>query len=111
MQTAALDEMFHQGEASVQRYHKALLLMEGLSLLLTEQADILSISKCECLLPCGLLILHVLHVLNYCVFLFYFIFSLSLQVSSVLSVASLRYSQASVSRESTKSLTFLPDIP
>ncbi|XP_060791504.1 serine/threonine-protein kinase ULK1 isoform X4 [Neoarius graeffei] len=47
VQTAALDEMFHQGEASVQRYHKALLLMEGLSLLLTEQADILSISKCK----------------------------------------------------------------
>ncbi|XP_026784693.3 serine/threonine-protein kinase ULK1 isoform X2 [Pangasianodon hypophthalmus] len=47
VQAAALDEMFHQGEASVQRYHKALLLMEGLSLLLTEQADILSVSKCK----------------------------------------------------------------
>lgn len=47
VQAAALDEMFHQGEASIQRYHKALLLMEGLSLLLTEQADILSISKCK----------------------------------------------------------------
>uniref|UniRef100_A0AAY4ACH3 non-specific serine/threonine protein kinase n=1 Tax=Denticeps clupeoides TaxID=299321 RepID=A0AAY4ACH3_9TELE len=47
VQTAALDEMFHQGAASVQRYHKALLLMEGLSLLLTEQADILSVSKCK----------------------------------------------------------------
>uniref|UniRef100_A0A672SGW4 non-specific serine/threonine protein kinase n=1 Tax=Sinocyclocheilus grahami TaxID=75366 RepID=A0A672SGW4_SINGR len=47
VQAAALDEMFHQGEASVQRYHKALLLMEGLCLLLTEQADILSINKCE----------------------------------------------------------------
>lgn len=40
--------MFHQGEASVMRYHKALLLMEGLSLLLTEQDDILSVSKCKC---------------------------------------------------------------
>ncbi|XP_054468210.1 serine/threonine-protein kinase ULK1 [Anoplopoma fimbria] len=50
VQTAALDEMFHQGEASVMRYHKALLLMEGLSLLLTEQEDILSVSKCkECI--------------------------------------------------------------
>ncbi|XP_068429985.1 serine/threonine-protein kinase ULK1 isoform X3 [Clinocottus analis] len=50
VQTAALDEMFHQGEASVLRYHKALLLMEGLSLLLTEQEDILSVSKCkECI--------------------------------------------------------------
>lgn len=47
VQTAALDEMFHQGEASIQRYHKALLLMEGLSLLFTDQADILSVSKCE----------------------------------------------------------------
>ncbi|KAG9266248.1 serine/threonine-protein kinase ULK1 isoform X1 [Astyanax mexicanus] len=47
VQAAALDEMFHQGEASVQRYHKALLLMEGLSLLLTEQADLLNVSKCK----------------------------------------------------------------
>lgn len=47
VQTAALDEMFHQGELSVQRYHKALLLMEGLSMLLTEQNDILSLSKCK----------------------------------------------------------------
>ncbi|KAF3848847.1 hypothetical protein F7725_015344 [Dissostichus mawsoni] len=43
VQTAALDEMFHQGEASVLRYHKALLLMEGLSQLLTEQEDILRV--------------------------------------------------------------------
>ncbi|KAI4816334.1 hypothetical protein KUCAC02_008661 [Chaenocephalus aceratus] len=50
VQTAALDEMFHQGEASVLRYHKALLLMEGLSQLLTEQEDILRVSKCkECI--------------------------------------------------------------
>ncbi|KAM9734797.1 serine/threonine-protein kinase ULK1 isoform 2-T2 [Menidia menidia] len=50
VQAAALDEMFHQGEASVLRYHKALLLMEGLSLLLTEKDDILSVSKCkECI--------------------------------------------------------------
>ncbi|CAB1318618.1 unnamed protein product, partial [Coregonus sp. 'balchen'] len=41
VQAAALDEMFHQGEASVLRYHKALLLMEGLSLLLTKHDDIL----------------------------------------------------------------------
>lgn len=47
VQAAALDEMFHQGEASVLRYHKALLLMEGLSQLLTEQDDILSVSKCK----------------------------------------------------------------
>lgn len=50
VQAAALDEMFHQGEASILRYHKALLLMEGLSLLLTEHDDILSVSKCkECI--------------------------------------------------------------
>uniref|UniRef100_A0A3P9INY9 non-specific serine/threonine protein kinase n=1 Tax=Oryzias latipes TaxID=8090 RepID=A0A3P9INY9_ORYLA len=50
VQAAALDEMFHQGEASILRYHKALLLMEGLSLLLTQQEDILSVSKCkECI--------------------------------------------------------------
>ncbi|XP_052381616.1 serine/threonine-protein kinase ULK1-like isoform X6 [Oncorhynchus keta] len=47
VQAAALDEMFHQGEASVQRYHKALLLMEGLSLLLTEHEDILIVTKCK----------------------------------------------------------------
>ncbi|KAG9354838.1 hypothetical protein JZ751_001551 [Albula glossodonta] len=47
VQSAALDEMFHHGEASIQRYHKALLLMEGLSLIITEQADINNISKCK----------------------------------------------------------------
>lgn len=47
VQAAALDEMFHHGEASVLRYHKALLLMEGLMLLLTEHGDIISISRCE----------------------------------------------------------------
>uniref|UniRef100_A0A671KTB7 non-specific serine/threonine protein kinase n=1 Tax=Sinocyclocheilus anshuiensis TaxID=1608454 RepID=A0A671KTB7_9TELE len=47
VQTAALDEMFHHGETSVERYHKALLLMEGLSLIITETADLNSISKCR----------------------------------------------------------------
>ncbi|KAF3696054.1 Serine/threonine-protein kinase ULK1 [Channa argus] len=47
VQSAALDEMFHCGTASVQRYHKALLLMEGLSRLITEQKDIDSIDKCK----------------------------------------------------------------
>ncbi|KAM8871786.1 serine/threonine-protein kinase ULK1 isoform 1-T1 [Synchiropus picturatus] len=45
VQAAALDEMFHQGEASIQRYYQALLLLEGLSLLLTKQEDILSVCK------------------------------------------------------------------
>ncbi|CAL8276475.1 unnamed protein product [Merluccius merluccius] len=50
VKAAALDEMFQQGASSALRYHKALLLMEGLSLLLTEQEDILSVSKCkECI--------------------------------------------------------------
>ncbi|TNN69047.1 Serine/threonine-protein kinase ULK1 [Liparis tanakae] len=47
IQCAALDEMFHYGTASVQRYHKALLLMEGLSRIITEQKDIDSIEKCK----------------------------------------------------------------
>ncbi|KAM4745957.1 serine/threonine-protein kinase ULK1a isoform 2-T2 [Anableps anableps] len=47
IQSAALDEMFHHGAASVQRYNKALLLMEGLSRILTEQKDIDSIEKCK----------------------------------------------------------------
>ncbi|XP_024130994.1 serine/threonine-protein kinase ULK1a isoform X1 [Oryzias melastigma] len=50
VQSAALDEMFHYGTSSVQRYNKALLLMEGLSRILTEQQDIESIDKCkECI--------------------------------------------------------------
>ncbi|XP_040898975.1 serine/threonine-protein kinase ULK1a isoform X2 [Toxotes jaculatrix] len=47
VQTAALDEMFHYGTASVQRYHRALLLMEGLSRIITEQKAIDSIDKCK----------------------------------------------------------------
>ncbi|XP_023834641.1 serine/threonine-protein kinase ULK1 isoform X2 [Salvelinus sp. IW2-2015] len=47
VQSAALDEMFHRGQAPIQRYHKALLLMEGLSLTITEQADIDNINKCK----------------------------------------------------------------
>ncbi|XP_062273170.1 serine/threonine-protein kinase ULK1a isoform X1 [Scomber scombrus] len=47
VKAAALDEMFHYGTAYVQRYHKALLLMEGLSRVITEQKDIDSIDKCK----------------------------------------------------------------
>ncbi|KAK9522437.1 hypothetical protein VZT92_018904 [Zoarces viviparus] len=47
VQCAALDEMFHYGTASVQRYHKALLLMEGLSRIITAQKDVDSIEKCK----------------------------------------------------------------
>ncbi|KAM6155524.1 serine/threonine-protein kinase ULK1 isoform 1-T1 [Rhynchocyon petersi] len=47
VQSAALDEMFHHREDCVQRYHKALLLMEGLQQILTEQADVENIAKCK----------------------------------------------------------------
>ncbi|XP_038618203.1 serine/threonine-protein kinase ULK1 isoform X3 [Tachyglossus aculeatus] len=47
VQSAALDEMFHHREDCVQRYHKALLLMEGLLHIITEQADIENINKCK----------------------------------------------------------------
>uniref|UniRef100_A0A673A0Q7 non-specific serine/threonine protein kinase n=1 Tax=Sphaeramia orbicularis TaxID=375764 RepID=A0A673A0Q7_9TELE len=47
VQSAALDEMFHYGTASVQRYHKALLLLEGLSRTIIEQKDVDSIDKCK----------------------------------------------------------------
>uniref|UniRef100_A0A8B9JWF9 non-specific serine/threonine protein kinase n=1 Tax=Astyanax mexicanus TaxID=7994 RepID=A0A8B9JWF9_ASTMX len=47
VQAAALDEMFHHGEASAQRYQKALLLMEGLSLIITERSDLNNINKCK----------------------------------------------------------------
>ncbi|TRY58663.1 hypothetical protein DNTS_028444 [Danionella cerebrum] len=47
VQEAALDEMFHHGETSVERYHKALLLMEGLSMIITETTDLSNINKCK----------------------------------------------------------------
>lgn len=47
MQSAALDEMFQHHEGCVPRYHKALLLLEGLQQLLSDQADIENIAKCK----------------------------------------------------------------
>uniref|UniRef100_UPI00398F2EED serine/threonine-protein kinase ULK1 isoform X3 n=1 Tax=Pristiophorus japonicus TaxID=55135 RepID=UPI00398F2EED len=47
VQSTALDEMFQQGEDCIQRYHKALLLMEGLSQIITDQEDVDNISKCK----------------------------------------------------------------
>ncbi|KAM9392668.1 serine/threonine-protein kinase ULK1a isoform 2-T3 [Pholidichthys leucotaenia] len=47
VQTAALDEMFHCGSSSVKQYHKALLLMEGLSRTLIKQEDIDKMDKCK----------------------------------------------------------------
>uniref|UniRef100_A0A8D0F4G3 non-specific serine/threonine protein kinase n=1 Tax=Strix occidentalis caurina TaxID=311401 RepID=A0A8D0F4G3_STROC len=53
VQSAALDEMFHHREDCAQRYHKALLLMEGLLNIITEQGDIENINKCETDLTCS----------------------------------------------------------
>lgn len=47
VQSAALDEMFQHRESCVPRYHKALLLLEGLQHTLTDQADIENIAKCK----------------------------------------------------------------
>ncbi|XP_075424754.1 serine/threonine-protein kinase ULK1 isoform X2 [Ascaphus truei] len=47
VQSAALDEMFHHREDCMQRYHRALLLMDGLLNFMTEQGDIENISKCK----------------------------------------------------------------
>ncbi|KAG8455981.1 hypothetical protein GDO86_001969 [Hymenochirus boettgeri] len=47
VQSAALDEMFHHREDCVQRYHRALLLMDGLLSFMTEQGDIENITKCK----------------------------------------------------------------
>lgn len=47
VQSAALDEMFHCGAASVQRYNKALLLMEGLSRMVMDEKDVERIEKCK----------------------------------------------------------------
>ncbi|XP_040843090.1 serine/threonine-protein kinase ULK1 isoform X2 [Ochotona curzoniae] len=47
VQATALDEMFQHHEGCVPRYHKALLLLEGLQQLLSDQADIENIAKCK----------------------------------------------------------------
>ncbi|CAL1616280.1 unnamed protein product [Knipowitschia caucasica] len=59
VQSAALDEMFHYGLASEQRYHKALILMEGLSRVLTEKNDIDSVEKCKQCIERRLTALHI----------------------------------------------------
>ncbi|OCT94985.1 serine/threonine-protein kinase ULK2 [Xenopus laevis] len=45
VQTAALDEMFHQTEDIAYRYHKAALLLEGLTKILQSPADIENVHK------------------------------------------------------------------
>uniref|UniRef100_A0A8C9DFC3 non-specific serine/threonine protein kinase n=1 Tax=Prolemur simus TaxID=1328070 RepID=A0A8C9DFC3_PROSS len=47
VQAAALDEMFQHREGCVPRYHKALLLLEGLQHMLSDQADIENVAKCK----------------------------------------------------------------
>lgn len=47
VQAAALDEMFQQTEDIVYRYHKAALLLEGLTKILQDPADIENIHRCE----------------------------------------------------------------
>ena len=48
VQTAALDEMFQQTEDIAFRYNKAAMLLEGLSKVLQDPADIENVNKCEC---------------------------------------------------------------
>ncbi|XP_027945331.1 serine/threonine-protein kinase ULK2 isoform X9 [Eumetopias jubatus] len=47
VQSAALDEMFQQTEDIVYRYHKAALLLEGLTKILQDPADIENVHKCR----------------------------------------------------------------
>ncbi|XP_069788598.1 serine/threonine-protein kinase ULK1 isoform X3 [Narcine bancroftii] len=47
VQSTALDEMFQQGQDCIQRYQKALLLMEGLSQIISDQEDVSNINKCK----------------------------------------------------------------
>ncbi|MBZ3889649.1 Serine/threonine-protein kinase ULK2 [Sciurus carolinensis] len=47
VQSAALDEMFQQTEDIVYRYHKAALLLEGLTKILQDPADIENVHKCK----------------------------------------------------------------
>uniref|UniRef100_A0A8C3WPX2 non-specific serine/threonine protein kinase n=1 Tax=Catagonus wagneri TaxID=51154 RepID=A0A8C3WPX2_9CETA len=48
VQAAALDEMFHQAEGVVCRYHKAALLLEGLAKILQDPADVENVHKYKC---------------------------------------------------------------
>uniref|UniRef100_A0A2R8MDN5 non-specific serine/threonine protein kinase n=1 Tax=Callithrix jacchus TaxID=9483 RepID=A0A2R8MDN5_CALJA len=52
VQSAALDEMFQQTEDIVYRYHKAALLLEGLTKILQDPADIENVHKCKLQFSC-----------------------------------------------------------
>lgn len=47
MQSAALDEMFQQMEDIAYRYYKAALLLEGLTKILPDPADVENVHKCK----------------------------------------------------------------
>lgn len=47
VQAAALDEMFQQTEDIAYRYNKAAMLLEGLSKILQDPADIENVTKCK----------------------------------------------------------------
>ena len=49
VQSAALDEMFQQTEDIVYRYHKAALLLEGLTKILQDPTDVENVHKCKSL--------------------------------------------------------------
>ncbi|XP_076792798.1 serine/threonine-protein kinase ULK2 isoform X7 [Arvicanthis niloticus] len=48
VQSAALDEMFQQTEDIIYRYHKAALLLEGLSKILQDPTDVENVHKYKC---------------------------------------------------------------
>uniref|UniRef100_A0A8C9WN20 non-specific serine/threonine protein kinase n=1 Tax=Scleropages formosus TaxID=113540 RepID=A0A8C9WN20_SCLFO len=52
VQSAALDEMFQQTEDIAYRYNKAAMLLEGLSKILQDPADIENVNKCKYIPPC-----------------------------------------------------------
>lgn len=47
VQSAALDEMFQQTEDIAYRYNKAAMLLDGLSKILQDPADIENVAKCK----------------------------------------------------------------
>ena len=47
VQSAALDEMFQRTEDIAYRYNKAAMLLEGLSKILNDPADVENVAKCK----------------------------------------------------------------
>ena len=61
VQSAALDEMFQQTEDIAYRYNKAAMLLEGLSKILNDPADVENVAKCECLLFPAFNLYYIIH--------------------------------------------------